>query len=38
MPCVSAHLDQMVKMPSSYDSVVDKVIAVRFVVSKFPVL
>lgn len=38
MPCVSVQLDQMVKLPSSYDSVVDKVIAVRFVVSKFPVL
>ncbi|CAI5649708.1 unnamed protein product [Oreochromis niloticus] len=35
MPCVSAHLDQMVKMPSSYDSVVDKVIAVDQILSEF---
>lgn len=29
MPCVSSQLDQMVKMPCSYSSVVDKIFAVR---------
>lgn len=30
MPCVSSHLDQMVKMPPSYSSVVDEILMVRF--------
>ena len=29
MPCVSSHLDQMVKMPCSYSSVIDKIHMVR---------
>lgn len=29
MPCVSSHLDQMVKMAPSYSSVVDKILMVR---------
>lgn len=30
MPCVSSHLDQMVKMPCNYGSVLDKILMVRF--------
>ncbi|XP_070759982.1 hexokinase-4 isoform X2 [Enoplosus armatus] len=35
MPCVTSHLDQMVKMPCSYSSVVDKILMVEQILSEF---
>ncbi|XP_029294995.1 hexokinase-4 isoform X1 [Cottoperca gobio] len=35
MRCVSSHLDQMVKMPCSYSSVVDKILMVEQILSEF---
>uniref|UniRef100_A0A7N6BA61 Phosphotransferase n=1 Tax=Anabas testudineus TaxID=64144 RepID=A0A7N6BA61_ANATE len=35
MPCVISHLDQMVKMPSNYSSVLDRLLMVEQILSEF---